>query len=298
MKHVWLRDSIKKSRCNRIRRELNREFSDSRDPEIRELLGNIRTQGEVRLFNYPFFDKYHAESIKVYHDEISGFPYVLHTMCGGEQERLYFPKEWSAEEVQIAYNNLLAEQDAESPHLYVRDAYPIPENALVLDCGVAEGNFSLSAVKQAKHVYLFEGDREWHEPLRLTFASWEDKVTLVPNYISDVDEGIYITLDSFFERIDIQNEKLYIKMDIEGYEERALNGFRKTLRQAQEITMAVCSYHRQDSEGNIKRFFETEGNYQIDTSRGYMILNNFCEKISFPYIRRGLLFVKKLPDAR
>lgn len=294
LKHVCFRDYIKKSRWNRIRRELKQGFSDSTDPEIRELLRNIQTQGGVRVFNYPFADKYCAENVKVYHDKVSGYPYVFHTVCGGEQEKLYFPKEWSTQEVQNAYNNLLIEQDAESPHLYAKKAYPLLENSLVFDCGVAEGNFSLGVVKQAKHVYLFEGDSVWHKPLQLTFDAWKDKVTLVPRYISDINEGAYLSLDTFFEKIDIRNEKLYVKMDIEGYEERALNGFRRTLGQAEEITMAVCSYHKQDSEKNIRDFFGKEGNFQIDTSKGYMILNNFCEEISFPYIRRGLVFVKKL----
>lgn len=297
VKHVLLRDYIKKSRWNRIRRELKREFSGSDDPEMRELLQNIQAQGEVKVFNYPFVRKYRAENVRIYQDKINGYPYVLHTVCKGEQEKLYFPKEWSTEEVQIAYNNLLIEQDAESPHLYAKESYPIPENSLVFDCGVAEGNFSINAVKRAKHVYLFEGDPIWHRPLQLTFEQWKDKVTLVSKYISDVNEGKYISLDAFFDKIDVRSEKIYVKMDIEGYEERALNGFRGTLRRAKEITMAVCSYHNQDSEKNIKNFFEKEGNYQIDTSRGYMILNNFCEQISFPYIRRGLVFVKKLPDA-
>lgn len=293
VKHVWLRDYIKKSRWNRIDRELKQEFSGSGDPEIQELLRNIQAQGEVKVFNYPFADKYHAENVKVYHDEANGYPYVLHAV-GDQREKLYFPEKWSTEQIQDAYNNLLIEQDVESPHLYVHKDYPVPENALVFDCGVAEGNFSLSIVKQAKHVYLFEGDQEWHEPLRLTFDRWKDKVTLVSSYISDVNEGNYIFLDAFFDKLNIQNEKLYVKMDIEGYEEQALQGFRKTLKQVKEITMAVCSYHKQESEENIRRFFKEEGDYQIGNSKGYMILNNFCEEISFPYIRRGLLFAKKL----
>lgn len=293
VKHVWLRDYIKKSRWNRIGRELKQAFSGSGDSEIQELLRNIQTQGEVKVFNYPFADKYHAENVKVYHDETRGYPYVLHAV-GEEQERLYFPGKWSTGQIQAAYNNLLIEQDAESPHLYVHKDYPVPDNALVFDCGVAEGNFSLSIVKRAKHVYLFEGDQEWHEPLRLTFDQWKDKVTLVPNYIADVNEENYISLDAFFDKLNIQNEKLYVKMDIEGYEEQALEGFRKTLGQAKEITMAVCSYHKQESEENIRRFFGATGDYQAGSSKGYMILNNFCEEITFPYIRRGLLFIKKL----
>lgn len=293
VKHVLLRDYIKQARWNCIRRELKQAFGSSEDLEIQELLCNIQDQGTVRVFNYPFVEKYHKEDVKVYHDETSGYPYVWHGV-EEKQEKLYFPRKWNTEQIQDAYNNLLIEQDEKSPHFYMHKDYPVPENALVFDCGVAEGNFSLSIVKRAKHVYLFEGDQEWHEPLRLTFGQWKDKVTLIPNFISDVNEVNYISLDAYFDKIDIQNEKLYVKMDIEGYEEQALCGFKRTLKRAEEITMAVCSYHKQESEKNIRQFFKKEGNYQIDTSKGYMVLNNFCEKISFPYIRRGLIFVKKL----
>ena len=291
IKKTMLRKHITRYRWSKMKREIFRAFSDSADAEIQELLRNIKKQGDIRLFNYPFADQYSADAINVYKGD-GGYRYVCYPCAGGGQ-RVYFPAEWCDERIREACSLLLTEQDAKSPHCYVMEGFEVPEDAVVLDCGVAEGNFSVSIADRAKHIYLFEGAPEWQTPLELTFARWRDKVTIVPKYISDIDEGDFMSLDTFIQEHGLYNEKVYIKMDIEGYEEKALQGLRRSIDKIKNLRMAICTYHSQQSKDNILRLFEDDSRFEWKLSRGYMILNNFYDKPQFPYIRKGVLFVKK-----
>ena len=278
-------------RWKKIRKELNRTFADSEDPEIQELLQNIKTQGDIRLFNYPFADRYSDEILDV-QEGAQGYKYVYYPCPGGGRRKIYFPLEWTEEQIRKAGSQLLLEQDTDSPHCYRMDHYEVPDGAVVLDCGTAEGNFSINIVDKAKHIYLFEGDEKWHIPLEMTFEPWHHKVTIVPKYISDIDNDDYISLDTFISDQELYQENLYIKMDIEGYEEKALQGLRRSIHNIKHLRMAICTYHSQRSKDDIMRFFEEDGRFEMKLSKGYMILNFFSDKPQFPYIRKGVLFVK------
>lgn len=52
--HKLLRKYISQYRWNKMRREILENFSDSKDKDIKELTENIRQQGAIRTFNYPF----------------------------------------------------------------------------------------------------------------------------------------------------------------------------------------------------------------------------------------------------
>lgn len=293
IKHTLLRKEISKLRWNKIKRELMKRYGNTRDYELRELIENIRTTNEIRTFNYPFVNKY-SFPINVYQDEMNGYRFVRHLCIEGGERKIYFPLEWNVEEIQRAYRNLLIEQDKDSPHCYLKHGFEVPEGAVVLDCGAAEGNFSISIIEKVKHVYLFECEDEWKKPLELTFAPWKDKISIIKKLVSDVDDGEKVTLDAFINKEKICDENLYIKMDIEGDEEKGLRGLGKMMSDAKKMQLVICAYHTQESEQNIRGIFANYPEYYIASSKGYMILNNFCDKIKFPYIRRGLLFAKKI----
>lgn len=295
--HKLLRKYISQHRWNKMKREILRDFSDSPDNEIRELTENIRKQGNIRTFNYPFYEQYGKFSVKVFMDYAAGgYPYVMHKVNETER-RLYFPAEWEQQKVADVYWRLLAEQDKDSPHCYEDEECSVENGAVVLDIGVAEGNFSVGCVDRAKHIYLFEGDSIWWKPLELTFQDWKEKVTLVPKYVSDIDDGQYISLAAFLKEKKFMDEPLFIKMDIEGYEERVLTSCVKDLADLEEqgvgLTMAVCCYHKQESEKEIRKIFSQIGFDNIRNSKGFMILNWFCGERIYPYFRRGILFASK-----
>lgn len=53
------------------------------------------------------------------------------------------------------YRGISIEQDICSPHRYFTDDFSVPNNAVVIDAGVAEGNFSLSIIEHVKkYIYL------------------------------------------------------------------------------------------------------------------------------------------------
>lgn len=193
----------------------------------------------------------------------------------------------SDKEIVKYYRSLLIEQDPSSPHYYFSCGAEVREKDVVLDIGAAEGIFALEIIEKAKKVYLIEGDLSWIEPLKETFRPWRDKVTIIPRYVSDVNTEEFLTLDRLF----FGNEVNFIKMDIEGHEEKALRGADFLLSSNADLTIVACSYHTHQAENNLRRILYEKG-FSVEISSGYMIFFD-GEKLQPPYLRRGLVVGKK-----
>jgi hypothetical protein len=89
--------------------------------EESKILKFIKENSSI-VFPYDFVKKYKEEDIEVYDDLEYGGKYVLH-----KNKRLYFPKEFSVEEVASTYHNLLIEADNESPHCYETSNFYVQE---------------------------------------------------------------------------------------------------------------------------------------------------------------------------
>lgn len=204
--------------------------------------------GKMGVSPYPYLWRKGYERIDYpsYIDTENALPYVLH-----KQKRLYFKRSMS-DIVSDVYRSLLIEQDERSAHCYIK-SYDELKNKVLLDIGSAEAYFALEMIDIVKHVYLFECDEDWIEALNATFRPWSDKVTIIRSYISDVDNGVdSMTLDHFFREKSADN--LFIKMDIEGYERKALQGCKKLLSSFRNISGAICIYHRHDDEEVIEKY--------------------------------------------
>ena len=163
---------------------------------------------------------------------------------------------------EVVYRGLLIEQDQRSAHRYV-DSYEELKGKTLLDIGAAEGIFTLDTIDYIDHAYLFECDENWIEALEATFAPWKDKITIVRKYVSDVDDDSNITLDTFFQSKVRSIDNLFFKMDIEGYERKALKGAAHILGHGQLIGGSVCIYHLHDD----KKVIESElKNFNLKTS--------------------------------
>ncbi len=246
--------------------------------EIAEVLDYIRNR-RIAMFPYYFQDRYIESSIEVLDDKQLGLRYVML-----EGKRLYFKKRWSKSHIRLSFNELMKEQDLNSPHCYDKGDFRVDEGDVLVDIGAAEGNYALCNVEKASRIILFESNKEWLEPLKATFAPWKEKVTIVNKFAGDVSNSNCITLDDFFapgERVS------FLKIDVEGAESSLLKGCSRILRDPKPLKVAICTYHNQKDELELGRILSDYG-FHISHSDGYMLV--FTDrKLNPPYFRRGLI---------
>jgi hypothetical protein len=247
--------------------------------EYQEVIDYLK-QHPLSVLPYAYTEKYHPGDVVVYLDTEKKMLYVLQ---GGK--RLYFKKGWDEKQVQFCYNWLLMEQDRLSPHCYETADFHVSEGDVVVDAGVAEGNFALSVIEKVKKIYLFETDETWIAALKATFAPWKEKVVIVNKYVSDNNKRNCVTLDAFFG-----NEKVdFIKADIEGAELQLIAGASAMLSVQTPMKVILCAYHRHDDAEVLNQML-TEKEFRTEFSKGYMIFfYEMCDKLKPPYLRRGLI---------
>ena len=213
---------------------------------------------------YPYVWKkeYDEQHYEVNVDNTNGLPYVYHN-----GKKLYFKRDMLAS-AEAVYRGLLIEQDKRSAHRYV-DSYEELKGKTLLDIGAAEAIFTLDTIECIDHAYLFECDESWIEALEATFAPYKEKITIVRKYVSDVDDEDNITLDTFFRDEGKSIDNLFLKMDIEGYERKALEGAVHILEHGRQVGGSVCIYHLHDDkkviESELKKF-----NLKINIQPGYL----------------------------
>jgi hypothetical protein len=240
--------------------------------EIREGLKYLRCH-KFASFPYKWTKKYDNLFPEVFHDVANQCYYIFF-----DKKKMYFPKRFTTTEIIWAVRSILKEQDPLSPHLYLTDDFEAEEGCIVLDAGVAEGNFALSVVDKAKRLYLVECDAGWMEALRLTFAPWKEKVVFVNKYMSDLSSGTATSIDTLL--IPEEGEKYFIKLDIEGYEQKALAGMKKLVASGNHIKMNVCTYHHPDDLNAIGATLKSYG-FDWQVSNGYVLYFKMGEEPSF-----------------
>lgn len=249
--------------------------------EIGELLKRLSKDGN-QPYLYPWAKQQSVGGIEVSYDDATSLPFVI-----TNGKRLYFPRTMTVEEIRQCYGCFqLVEQHVQSPHRYLSDNFDVDENDCVVDCGAAEGNFSLSVVDRVSRVYLFEADEKWIEALNATFAPWKDKVEIVQKYVSDADGETTVSLDSFFAGTD---SPTFLKMDVEGCEKKALDGAHRILTESVK-KVAVCAYHYAHDEEVLTKAMH-EHSFSVEPAQGYMLFDLYDDDP--PYFRRGVLRCSK-----
>ncbi len=224
-----------------------------------EIALNYLRRKPLAVFPYDFQDEYLAEKIAVFHDPKNRLPYVMH-----EGKRLYFKKRWGTKKVQHLYNLLSKEQDVRSPHRYLTDNFSFEQGEILIDAGVAEGNFALSVVEKASKLVLFEADSEWYS---------DSTHTKLDDIVSPGDKSVFL------------------KIDVEGAESRLLQGSEKLLAGQKKMKVAICTYHKQDDELKFSELLNQLG-FQFKVSDGYMLFF-YDKQMKAPYFRRGLIRAHK-----
>lgn len=181
---------------------------------------------------------------------------LWYTLLPNSNKRLYFKRGMPKGKAAGLFKALVMEQDPRSPHRYFDHIEEFRRKTL-LDIGAAEGILSLMAIEKVEHVYLFECEDDWMEALHKTFEPWKEKVTIVPKYVSDKDDNDNIRLDTFFK--DIPHPNLFLKMDIEGMERKALAGAKQLFAERGNVSFSICTYHLRDDYKVISSFLNHYG---------------------------------------
>lgn len=265
-----------------------RNYRDSKEEEMREILNNIRRTHMVDAYNQNFAYKYIDGAKKrlqeIYYDEESEMHYVL--LKG---KRMYYPKSHPKEYIASESNFVNLEQDEESPHRYLEGGFQVQEGDIVIDAGVAEGNFALEVVEKAQKVYLVECEHEWIQALEKTFEPWKEKVIIIEKMLASTDDDFHICIDSFVQ----EGQVNFIKLDVEGAELESLKGASMVLKNSNNIRCAICAYHRKNAEYEIRKLLERYGFYTT-TSKGYIFYKEDLDSWVDGELRRGIVRAEKI----
>lgn len=266
----------------KVKRDIfsNKELREKFPDEIKYM----KKQFHLSTFPYKFTEFYKNMQVQVYLDSESGYKYVLH----GEK-RLYFPKDWYDKQIEAYYLGLRMEQDEKSPHRYFSTTFYPTSTDVFVDVGCAEAMTSLEVVDFVKEVVLLECNSIWDYPLKLTFEPFKSKVRLIHKMVGDISEGDYSTLEDVLDEINA--DSFFIKMDIEGYESKAIKGAKRILVN-RNVKLAVCTYHNQNDEAEIVDLLDSYSTeFKYGHSEGYML--NLYNELTYPYFRKGILRVEK-----
>lgn len=260
--------------------KLEKQYQDSDDAEIQDIIKSYQHRGSVDVYGT------FIPNEKPYHDVLrdeEDFPYIMF-----EGKRMYFPQTYNFDTYygKEVVRNILMEQEEKSPHLYIRSPEDIPDQAVIVDAGVCEGNFALRYVDKAKKIYLIESDPDWIAALSRTFRDYADKVVLCDKFLSRFDTETEIRLDTL-----VQEPIDFLKMDIEGAEIDALIGAHHTLKNS-HANCAICSYHRQYDAEYITMLLQSYG-YETSFSDGYMA---YIWEPHGAELRHGVVYGKKKSD--
>lgn len=247
--------------------------------EIKDALRFLKANS-IQTFCSNLTKTYRWNQIQVFTDKSKGLPFVMH-----EGKRLYFIRTYRKRTIQYCYSGLLAEQDPNSPHCYLGEGFIIQQNDTMLDVGSAEGILPLQHIEKLKQLVLFERDPEWVEALEATFEPWKEKVCIVRKVVSDINDNENITLDSF-----LSNKKYrpsFIKIDVEGAEDKVLNGMTETLN-IPNLKITICTYHREQDYAILSDILN-QRNFNCQPSNGFMLFLNNPENLQAPFFRKGLI---------
>jgi len=257
-------------------------YSNTNDIEIKKIK-RFLLNNKTEIFPYEFIFNYDFNKIKVNYDKLKKLNYVDFNT----NKKLFFKKSWSRKRIQKAFNQLLIEQDNDSPHRYLTKNFNVDKDSVVADIGCAEANFSLEIIDKVKHIYLFESNSNWLKPLNATFEKYKNKITIINKKLSNFESEKTIDGKKFFKNKNIN----FLKIDVDGAEEEVLSGLSDFIKNSEQIKIAFCTYHKQNDFKLYSRFFKENG-FKVENSKGYTVFY-WDKNLKAPYLRRGLIRVKK-----
>ena len=259
------------------------KYTGSADLEICKIVDYLQ-EHRLDVFNSPFVEKYRSMKVDMGYDTAKKMYYVMHY-----GKRMYMSRKLNTEEKVLRYyRSICLEQDENSPHLYITKEFDVAVGDVVVDVGVAEGNFALGIIEKVSKIYLIEADSDWVEALLCTFESYRDKVVIFNKFVSDFAFGEMDTLDNLI------NEKVnFIKMDVEGSEVEVMAGASKIIGEADNLKCVVCTYHRDNDEVAIEKLAAEVG-LEGEGTKGYMWYPVGDKQLYIsPVLRKGVMRYEK-----
>jgi len=262
------------------KRQLQNRYAQTNNVEVKNVLQYLEKH-TLSNFNGEFVEKYINYNVDIEWDN-------EHQMYYGwfENKKMYLSKNFDTKEAAKAYLvQIILEQDEKSPHRYLYEDFNVESNTIVIDAGVAEGNFSLSIIDKVSKIYMFEPNPDWVKALKLTFEPYKEKVSIINKSISDYCDDNTTTIDKI-----VSDYVDFIKMDVEGEEVYALKGSCKTIERSRNIRCAIAAYHQEFAYEAICMLMN-EYNMKCRHTDGYM----YYPDASFraPVLRRGLVLAEK-----
>lgn len=256
-----------------------KKYSGSAEPDIIEWVESIESIQAVQSYPRKLIMPYSEFCPDIQYDRACEMIYVMHN-----GKRMYYPKEYTPEQVYSSYRFVCIEQDLKSPHRYLDDTFYVDENSVVIDAGAAEGNFTLDIIDLASKVYVVECDEKWIEALKMTFAPYAEKIVIIPKMLGNKNEGDTITIDQIAggEKID------FIKMDVEGAEGDALEGAEKTLLRNNNMKCLIATYHKKNMEQRVKRYLE-DRQFEVSNTKGYLFYKDYTVPVWENELRHALV---------
>lgn len=147
-------------------------YRNSKEKEIKEVVSYLK-RNSADVLNTYFPQELDESNIAVFLDNVSGLFYVIRN-----NRKLYFPQSWEKEQVRKYYSTILKEQSDNSAHCYLTDNLKNRNYHTIVDVGGAEGIFAFDLLEYSQNIFIFEGDKQWWEPLRYTFMGNEGKVKI------------------------------------------------------------------------------------------------------------------------
>lgn len=258
---------------NKVLNELDSLIQKETDDSYIELKNRIKANG-LSIYNYSYVDNYPLSLYlkKVHYDNIYHMFYALRN-----SKKLYISRKYNTlDTAALCYRNICLEQDSLSPHRYLSPSFPCTDGGILLDIGAAEGFFALDNLDSFEKIYLLECDNDWLDALNKTFMNeLEKKVIIIPKFASDINDKHNITIDKLLRNETL--DKLTVKMDVEGFETKVLNGALKSFKRAKDIAAFITCYHRPNDDVKLLQYLD---GFSYEYSSGYMI--NLYEKCKSP----------------
>ena len=178
----------------------------------------------------------------------------------GIKDPLYYPKDTFIYWIYVVISDILVK---DSWDFYESRQTKVNKNDVVVDCGAAEGLFTLRVIGRCKKIYVIEPLPKFIQSLKKTLAHFKKAIIITKavsnrsgeaifkdvglgSHLKKTGEGIKIevtTIDELFYKRGIRID--FIKADLEGSDFDMLKGAKKTIEKWTP-KISITTYHRKE----------------------------------------------------